>query len=168
MTGNKQRHMRWRTPLAWLLALCFIGDVQASENSSVSRQDAEAFFRQYQSVLAEQATDRLTALIAEDAELRIALQQPDNEPDQLFTLPRHRFVQHRRTLWHFGREVRQQFDTPRYTPQPDGTLMLQVTETERHRLFGQDTGQRNEITLTLGRRDGDIVILTLHSNSQLW
>lgn len=168
MTGNKQRHMRWRTPLAWLLAFYFIGAVHASDNSSVSRQDAEAFFRQYQSVLAEQAADRLTALIAEDAELRIALQQADNEPDQIFTLPRRRFVQHRRSLWHFGRDVRQQFDTPRYTPQPDGTLTLQVTENERHRLFCQDTGQRNEITLTLGRRDGDIVILTLHSNSRLW
>ncbi|WP_111658159.1 hypothetical protein [Isoalcanivorax indicus] len=168
MIGNKRR-----LSIGLLYLLC-LGDAAplhasgADPDEALSRRDGEQFFQRYQAALTERSAQRLEALIAEDAVLRIALEQPGDEVPQQFTLPRHRFVQHRRTLWHFANDVRQQFDTPRYSPQAGGTLELRFTETERHKLFGQDTGQRNAVTLTLGQRDGDIVILTLHSNSHLW
>ncbi|MBZ2190563.1 hypothetical protein K8B33_15745 [Alcanivorax sp. JB21] len=138
------------------------------QRNALTRSDGQQFFQRYQAALNAQAPERLAALIAEDAVLHIALVQPGDEAPQQFTLPRHRFLQHRRTLWHFASDVQQHFETPRYTAHADGTLEIGFTETERHKLFGQDAGQRNEVKLTLGQRDGAIVILTLHSNSHLW
>ena len=178
MTANKKQPLLSLLCVLCLGAAMFLqagsshaGDTQrgdTSQNNMLTRSDGQRFFQRYQAALDAQAPEQLAALIAEDAVLRIALVRPGGEAPQQFTLPRHRFLQHRRTLWHFANNVQQHFEMPRYTSHADGTLELAFIETEQHKLFGQDAGQRNEVTLTLGQRDGDVVILTLHSNSHLW
>ncbi|MCH8544884.1 MAG: hypothetical protein LAT61_15080 [Alcanivorax sp.] len=160
--------LRLLISLACLCSASALWSQPADTDNALTRRDGELFFQRYQDMLSARSADQLSAMIAEDAPLRIALQQPGDEPAQTFTLTRARFVQLRRTLWHFATDIRQRLESPRYTPQADGSLKLTFTETERHTLFNRDSGQRNVTTLTLARRDGEVVVVDLFNDTTLW
>jgi len=155
-----------------LLAILVLGLLSSmllplQANASVSRNDGVRFISEYQSALRNKSLDGLSALIADNARIRIDLDD-NNGQQQRFTLSRERFIQQIVALWRFASDQRQDFSNPQYVTSANGTLTLTVTQTEQRRLFGSNTGQKDTLTMVLERRNGRVQIVDLHSVSQLW
>jgi len=151
-------------PIGVLLALALAA---GHAHGGVSKGDAVEFVRQYQYALQSRDAGALNYLVAEDAHIRIELDQHEGERQQ-FTLTAQRFVQQIRALWHFSGNQQLAFSAPEYHRDANGAMIVRLQQEDRRLLFGQQTGQRDRLTITLDRQGDQVRIVELHSISRLW
>jgi hypothetical protein len=136
-------------------------------HADVPKGDAVEFIRQYQQALISRDADTLNYLIAEDARIRIELDQGEGGRQQ-YTLTAQRFLQQIRALWHFSGNQKLAFSVPEYSRNIDGAMMVTVQQEDHRELFGQQTGQQDRLTIKLDQQSGRVRITELHSVSRLW
>lgn len=147
--------------------LLALGLATGHAHAGVSKGDAIEFVRQYQQALQSRDAGALNYLVAEDAHIRVELDQHEGERQQ-FTLTAQRFVQQIRALWHFSGNQQLVFSAPEYHRDASGAMIVRLQQEDRRLLFGQPTGQQDQLTITLDRQGGQIRIVKLHSVSRLW
>ena len=147
--------------------LLSFGLATSHADASVSKGDAIEFVRQYQQALQSHDAGTLNYLVAEDARIRIELDQHEGER-QHFTLTAQRFVQQIRALWHFADNQQLAFSAPEYHRDANGAMIVRLKQEDRRLLFGQPTGQQDQLTMTLDSQGGQVRIVKLHSVSRLW
>lgn len=150
-----------------VLAALVLGLTISHAHAGVSKVDAIDFVRQYQQALQSRDADTLNYLMAEDARIRVELDQVDGERQQ-FTLTAQRFLEQIRALWHFSAKQQLEFSAPEYSRNADGAMVVTMQQMDRRVLFGQPTGQQDRLMIRLDHQGGQLRIVELHSISRLW
>ena len=147
--------------------LIILGLANSHAHADVSKGEAVEFVRRYQQALISRDADTLNYLIAEDARIHVELDQEAGNRQQ-FTMAAQRFLQQIRALWHFSGDQKLTFSAPEYSRNTDGAMTITLKQEDRRTLFGQPTGQQDQLTMELGQQGGQVRILELHSVSRLW
>lgn len=126
----------------------------------------ETLLTAYEQALAEQAPDKLAALLASDVRVRIMLTLDSGKTLGL-TLTRDEYLQHQRTLWRFSSSHRHQLSATQFRDNGDN-YRVELVQHDSYQLFGEQISQQSRIEMIVVDTGSGPLIRAITSHSHGW